>query len=127
MGFLWPCIGLPMTTIYFVPPPEPHQRLARAAARQWARQHPYRERSSIVSAAIRAVVVRVLARLKPVKGEPVCHQLEWCPETSQEDLEALLDRWCRHWYGSLASTPEGRLQLELRRHAKDARLDREGW
>ena len=104
-----------MTTIYFTPPPEPHQRLARAAARRWARQHPYR-----------ALVVRVLARLRPVKGEPLCHQLEWCPETSQEDLEGALDRWFRHWYGSLAGSSEGRLHLELRRHAKDARLDREG-
>ena len=116
-----------MTTIYFVPPPEPHQRLAKAAARRWARQHPYRERSSIVSAAIRAVVVRVLARLKPASGEPVCHQLEHCPETPQEALEALLDRWVSHWYQSLAATPEGRLQLELRRHAKDLKPDPEGW
>ena len=108
----WPA----MTTIYFVPPPEPHQRLAKAAARRWARQHPYR-----------ALVVRVLARLRPVKGEPVCHQLEWCPETPQEDLEALLDRWCCHWYQSLVSSADGRLQLDLRRHAKDLKPDPEGW
>ena len=106
-----------MTTIYLTPPPpEPHQRLARAAARRWARQHP-----------CRALVVRVLARLKPASGEPVCHQLEHCPETPQEALEALLDRWVSHWYQSLAATPEGRLQLELRRHAKSLKPDPEGW
>jgi non-ribosomal peptide synthetase component F len=105
-----------MTTIYFDPPPEPHQRLARAAARRWARQHPFK-----------AVLVRVLARLRPIKGEPLFHQLEWCPATPQEALEGALDRWFRHWHGSLAATPEGRLQLALRRHAKNLKPDPEDW
>jgi len=106
-----------MTTLNDLPPPcEPHQALARVAASQWARQHP-----------LKAVLVRVLARLVPASREPLCHLLEHCPETSQEDLEALLDRWCCHWHGSLASTSQGRLQLDLRDRLNDARLDQQGW
>jgi len=116
-----------MTTFNFYPPPQPHQALAKAAAQQWASQHP-----------LRAVVVRVLARLGRGRQQPrerssiaseasSHHLLEHCPETPQEALEALLDRWCRHWYQSLASTPEGRLQLDLRNRANEIRLDRQGW
>jgi hypothetical protein len=90
-----------MPSFDFPPPPEPHQRLARAVANQWQQQNPFR-----------AAVVRVLARLDRDRPQPSHHLLEHCPETPQE---ALLDRWCRHWYQSLASTPEGRLQLDLRK------------
>jgi hypothetical protein len=105
-----------MTTFNFYPPPQPHQALARAAAQRWARQHPFR-----------AVVVRMLARLGRDRPQPSHHLLEHCPETPQEDLEDLLDRWCRHWYQSLAATAAGRLQLDLRNKLNDIRLDREGW
>ena len=105
-----------MTTLNTFPPPEPHQALARVAASQWASQHP-----------LKAAVVRVLTRLRPTKGQPSYHLLEHCPEASQEDLEALLDRWVRHWYGSLAGSSEGRLQLDLRDRLNDIRLDRQGW
>jgi cation transport ATPase len=116
-----------MTTFNTLPPRQPHQRLARAAAQQWASQHP-----------LRAAVVRVLARLGRSRQQPSHHPLEHCPETPQDGLEALLDRWTRHWYGSLASTPEGRLlaslpielrslQLDLRDKLNDIRLDQQGW
>ena len=105
-----------MTTFNTLPPPQPHQRLARAAAQQWASQHP-----------LRAALVRVLGRLGRSRQQPSHHLLEHCPETPQEDLEDLLERWCCHWHRSLASTPEGRLQLDLRDRANDIRLDHLGW
>ena len=127
-----------MTTFDTLPPRQPHQRLARAAAQQWASQHP-----------LRAALVRVLGRLGRSRQQPrerssiaseasSYHPLEHCPDTPQDDLEDLLDRWVRHWYGSLASTPEGRLlaslpielrslQLDLRDKLNDIRLDQQGW
>jgi hypothetical protein len=116
-----------MTSLLIPPPPEPHQRLARAAARQWASQHP-----------LRAALARVLARLGGGRQQPrerssiaseasSYHPLEHCPDTPQDDLEDLLDRWVRHWYGSLASTPEGLLQLDLKNKLSDIRLDQQGW
>ena len=105
-----------MTSFNDCPPSEPHQALARAVARKWQLQHP-----------LRAAVVMALARLGRGRQQPSCHPLEWCPATPQDDLDALLEQWCCHWLVSLASTPEGRLQLELRDQANDARLDREGW
>jgi hypothetical protein len=116
-----------MTSLLIPPPPEPHQRLARAAAQRWASQHP-----------LKAALARVLARLGRDRPQPGHHPLEHCPDTPQDDLEDLLDRWVRHWYGSLASTPEGRLlaslpielrslQLDLRNKLNDIRLDQQGW
>jgi hypothetical protein len=105
-----------VTTSDTLPPRQPHQALAKAAAQQWASQHP-----------LRAAVVRVLARLGRDRPQPSHHPLEHCPDTPQDDLEDLLDRWVRHWYGSLASTPEGRLQLDLRDKLNDIRLDQQGW
>lgn len=105
-----------MTTFNTTSPPEPHQALARAAARQWASQNPFR-----------AAAVRVLVRLGRGRQQHSHHLLEHCPETPQEDLEALLEQWAVHWYRSLASTPEGRLQLDLRDKLNAIRLDQQGW
>ena len=101
-----------MTTFNVIEPLEPHQVLARKVARQWRQEHRFR-----------AQVVELLAMIKPARGNAACHPLEQCPETSQEQLEQLAERWARHWCGSLCSTAEGRLELQLRGLISDARLD----
>ena len=101
-----------MTSFNAIEPAEPHRHLALKVAHRWRQEYP-----------LRAFLVELLARIRPIKGEPACHPSEWCPATLQDDLEELLDRWTQHWFGSLASAPE---LLELRDLANDARLDREG-
>ena len=105
-----------MTSFNITPPLEPHQGLALKVARRWRQEHRFK-----------AFLVELLARIRPTRGNPACHPLEQCPATPQEELEELMERWCRHWLGCLASTSQGRLQLDLRDRANDIRLDREGW
>ena len=103
-----------MPSFDFDPPQplQPHRRVGRMVAQQWRQKHP-----------LKALLVRALATLRPSRPQLTFHPLESCPQTSEEDLELLLMEWRSHWYRSLASTPQGRYQLELMDRAHDRWLD----